>query len=648
MGSQVVVVGARVCDDDGDVRQSDAVLGFSGAKVDDFSSFVSNRGTCIASGSLSWTKKQDTELHRSNYLVSRSITEDASRGLDHGLANGSVALINGLEGNQAQRRVGKVPRNGSGSFKKPRMFQTDNILPLADNDDAKMEVDVLGTNFVNNSNTDKTQAVKQRNNINGKRADRRNSKLPMKAKFDSFSPKAGMSSFSPAAGGNYAFGMYGLKPDVHDVTKLMVDISLDELLDGTYQCPTIGKDERTRTPSLNNNVLDSVRKVFSLIRPQGLQQDKQTEELDIQAIKKIPSSSSPSSNSVENVSDGDGNTTDGLSKCNKSLDCCVKAEVSTDLCDSPLYQPREVLERLVLPPPKDLESLLQDAVKPAASMKFPDSRSSKQLSHRLNFPPFPWSQNFNGHYKSNNDAHKTSNKSTCSGRWVKISSTASFIGGSTNGFVGLESLTYDDSLVPTGQLKYSLPEVGKSSTIITSLQDVSPAPYPGNFQPPLALNSPKVLAAARTLCDMASPSTKHKSSGILKWSKQASQKAIKARKSRLDEIPEEGFLAPKSETVLDHVIKSVEYGSSSKKPKISLVDRREDYSHVQAVIGLSSVSAPRSKSSNRSSPNSLSRDFSCVKSSFRVPPPPRVLDRSSQNPQKTRKITPVDWNRTRS
>ncbi|KAK9668074.1 hypothetical protein RND81_13G033600 [Saponaria officinalis] len=587
--------GVRVCENDGGVRQSDAVSGFSASKIDECSSFVGNRGS---------------------------------------------------EGKQTPRKVGKVPRNGSVSFKKPRMFPADNVLPQPENGAEKMELDTLDSHFVKCSNADKSQTGKQRNNINGKRGDRRNSKVPMKAKFDPFSLKAGSSSFSPAAGGSNTFGMYGLKPDIHDITKYMEDISLDELLDGTYKCPTFGNDTGKKTANVNDNVLDSVRKVCSLIRPQGMQQDKETKELDMHDVKKTPSPSSPSNNSVEDGSDGDGNSIVDLSKCNKDVEPCSKADASTNLSISPVFQPREILERLALPPPKDLELLLQDALKPAASMKLTDSRSSKQLSNRVSLPAFLWSHNFNGHYKSNNDALKTSNKSTCSGRWVRISSTASFIGGSAQGFVDLESLTYDDSLVPAGQLKYRLPEVGKTSTTSASQPDASPSSCRAASLPPPAMHPPKVLAAARTLCDMASQSSKHNMGGILKWPKPPSHKAMKARKSKLNEIPEdELFSAPKSETALDHVARSVEHGSSSKKPKIP----RESYSHVQAVIGLSSVSAPRS---NRPSPgrHSESRHLngSFLKSSFLVPPPPRVLDRSSQNPQKLRKITPDDWNRPRS
>ncbi|KNA20552.1 hypothetical protein SOVF_051310 isoform A [Spinacia oleracea] len=658
MGSDVFV-GARVCSStDGEARDSETISPFLGSKIDECTSLLGHRGTTTASGPPPWLKKTDAALCRNNFLPSRSATEDASLGVVDGITSGSTMSMSEYEGKQIQRKVGKFPRNGSGLLKKTRMLQSDNFLSHGEADEAKTESDKLGLHLMKCSNAvDKSQTVKQKTNINGRRGDRRNSKAPLKAKFDPFSLKVGLTNFSPASGANNLFGIYGLKPDTHDVSKLMDDISLDELLDGTYKCPNLGKEKGKKAASLTENILDSVKKAFSVIRLPGMQQAKQPEEVDIQVNKKIPLSSSPSNTSVVNGTDVDeSSVTAGLSKCGEDLESSVKAESPADKKDSPLYQPRDILERLALPPPKELDSLLQDAMKPVSS-KLNDSRNGKPLSHRASLPPFPWSHNFNGHHKSNNDSVRISSRSTCQGRWVRIRSTDSFIGGGDENFVDLDSLTYDNKLVPAGQLIYQLPEIGSSSSTFVNQQrfqqNSSSAACQTACQPPSALHSPRVLAAAQTLCDIASDSSNRISNGMLKWSKQPSQKSMKARKSRSSEKPEE-FLTPKSETLLDHAVRSIEYGSTSKKPKISMVERREEFSHIHTVIGLSSVSAPRS---NRSSPSRLSRDSvaearnSFVKPQFMAPPPPpppRVLDRNNHNPQKLRKVSPMDWNRTRS
>lgn len=126
------------------------------------------------------------------------------------------------------------------------------------------------------------------------------------------------------------------------------------------------------------------------------------------------------------------------------------------------------------------------------SSKLHDSRNGKPLSHRVILPPFPWSQHFNGHNKSNNEAVRISNRSTCQGRWVRIRSNASFIGGGNEDFADLDSLTYDNSLVPAGQLIYKLPEIESSSSALINQQccqqNLSSAACPTASLPPAGRN----------------------------------------------------------------------------------------------------------------------------------------------------------------
>lgn len=125
-----------------------------------------------------------------------------------------------------------------------------------------------------------------------------------------------------------------------------------------------------------------------------------------------------------------------------------KPGTTTNL-DLPLYKPKDILERLALPPPKDLETLLLDAAKPSASSKNNcDIRSGKHISRRASLSPFPWSHTYNGHCRTNSDAVKLlTSRSTCQGQWARIDSSAT-LGASTDCFTNLELLTYDQSLVP--------------------------------------------------------------------------------------------------------------------------------------------------------------------------------------------------------
>lgn len=117
--------------------------------------------------------------------------------------------------------------------------------------------------------------------------------------------------------------------------------------------------------------------------------------------------------------------------------------------DFSLCQPKDILERLALPPPKDLDSLLLDATKPSSTRNNSDTRSGKQILRRASLPPFPWSHTING-CRTNPDAVKLlSNKSMCQGRWVKIPNTSSSPGTATGCFTNLESLAYNPSLIPS-------------------------------------------------------------------------------------------------------------------------------------------------------------------------------------------------------
>lgn len=128
-----------------------------------------------------------------------------------------------------------------------------------------------------------------------------------------------------------------------------------------------------------------------------------------------------------------------------------KLENAANILDFPLYQPKDILERLALPPPRDLEFLLLDAAKPtAASRNNSDLRLSKPVSYRGCLPPFSWSNASAGHCKSYSDAVKLStSRSTCQGRWVKMENPIT--SRETNSFflAELQSLKYDHSLVPS-------------------------------------------------------------------------------------------------------------------------------------------------------------------------------------------------------
>lgn len=126
-----------------------------------------------------------------------------------------------------------------------------------------------------------------------------------------------------------------------------------------------------------------------------------------------------------------------------------------DPLDLPLYTPKDLWGRLSLPPTKDLDSLLLDAAKPALSSKsMSDLRSGKQIVRRGCLPPFAWSHAFNGHSRNNSDATKLSiSRSICQGRWVRVASPVILAANSADCYTDLDSITYNEGLVPSVKRK---------------------------------------------------------------------------------------------------------------------------------------------------------------------------------------------------
>ncbi|GAB2296761.1 hypothetical protein Dimus_030867 [Dionaea muscipula] len=625
------------------------------------SSLLSYKGPINGSEPSSYIKKTDTGLCKSSSHHPRLPKEDVPQELNHGHASNRVSLIAGFEEKQLQGKAGKSPRNVNGCSRRPRLLQVENQMPQAEFSDMSAASDKLGSILLKCSNAEKTQITRTKSNLNSKRGDRRSSRGDLvKAKCDS-----GAVSSNLASGGSNVLGMYGLKHDVHNVTQLLGDISLNELLDRNYRCHIYGEEKGKKTTSMRDNILDSVRKAFSILRVRGPGQRQQPEDASVDLDKKPSLLSTPSS-SVANGTEpeAENHQPPDLSSGDIVQESSIKVEVLADSTDFP-FQPIDILEHLVLSAPKDLESLLQDATKLAAPSRCSDPRSAKTTSLRISLPQFPWSHGYNGHCKSNADASKFACKSVCQGRWVRIANTSSFFGGGTDRLADLGSLSYDPSLVPLRQVKYSIPEMGSTSSL-PSLPGVEQASSSGicqtaSFSPHDsgtsnckvdALHSPRLLTAAQTLCDIASCSSSQDPNGITKWPKQPSEKAMKARKFKSSEKHED-LSMPKSATASNDVVGIMGHTSSFKKPKLPVIEKKEDSSYMNSIRVSNYWPAPRS---SRSSPTRFARDAiaearhsngNFVRQSLLIPPPPRVLDKSSHGQQKPRKVVPMDWSWTK-
>ncbi|KAE8720618.1 putative UPF0706 protein [Hibiscus syriacus] len=539
------------------------------------------------------------------------------------------------------RKAGKMLSSSSSGFsKKTRVGQIEDIMISTGVDDVK---DKPGY---------KTQMLRQKNSFSGKRGDRKIFKVPMKPKSDSFSKKGGFASFTLASGGNNFLGLYGLKSDdINDVSKLVEDLSLNELLDGRFEHPILGGEKDRKATNTTENFLHSVRKVFSIL-PLRRAQCHNVADIDSSSHMKMPSCTLSSVSVPASSVNGDKEDTCSVdpSPCNK--DSSGKCEMPASPSDFSLYQPKDILQRLALPPPKDLDSLLLDATKPSTSTRNnSDTRSGKQMLRRASLPPFPWSHTLNG-CRTNPDAVKLlSNKCMCQGRWGKVPNTSSSPETATGCFSNLESLAYDPSLIP------SFPKFGNSEGEIASPsgtlhlceQRAEPlATYAKAFNVPQVGHCPKILAAAQTLCDIATKPLRQNPDGIIRWPKKPSQKAMKARKSKSIEKSDGVYATTSSLLGSDKLLRcDTDHIILSKRPKLSVVENKKDLNHKNGVKKAQMAwSTPKS---SRSSPGKTVSDTRHSTANVVKMPctnlPATVLDKPCNSQHKLRKLMPVDWKR---
>ncbi|KAG8382191.1 hypothetical protein BUALT_Bualt05G0051100 [Buddleja alternifolia] len=486
-----------------------------------------------------WNKIPDSELCMETCQTPSLHSGDVSN--DHCLRNtSSHSLILDLDAKHVLQKSGKIVRSSSTKRSGVMLSDTNKFLNACTYGPSIQFIVI-----------EKTQMVKQKNSSTCRRGDKRNSKVH-KNRCDSFSLKNGLVGFNSAAGGNNFFGIYGLKPDVFDITKYVEELSLGELLHGSCTSPSIAKDKGKKPANSSSNILQSVRKACSLLQDQ--RGDSSTLDM-ASSDKPEPALANP-----------------------KPLISHFDVHSSGESCQSQrqvcLYQPKDILERLALPPPKDLDSLLSDASKTTNSKNCSDPRLGKPASHRTGLPPFPWSQSFSGHNKLGADATKLSTSRTiCPGRWVKVKHSTALQKGSADLLhPQLQRFLQPITLMTCNLFLLSCPVFSLVTLyyaieIFTGRGSASIVVLNANFvlcgQRDFYEHSP-THAAAQTLLDMAAHSSKENPCAAIKLLKKPSQIAMKASASL------EGAVA------MEHACRSVSVSAD-----VHLLSRNGRFSNVE-------------------------------------------------------------------
>ena len=98
----------------------------------------------------------------------------------------------------------------------------------------------------------------------------------------------------------------------------MEDLSLNELLDGTYEYPSLGKEKGRKAANTTENFLHSVKKAYSILPLRRVQSQNFT-DIDDASHKKMPMYLPSSVSVVASCINGDKEDTCSIdpSPCNK-------------------------------------------------------------------------------------------------------------------------------------------------------------------------------------------------------------------------------------------------------------------------------------------------------------------------------------------
>jgi len=162
---------------------------------------------------------------------------------------------------------------------------------------------------------------------------------------------------------------------------------------------------------------------------------------------------------------------------------------------------------------------------------------------------------------------------------------------------------------------------------------------------------PRLLEAAQTLYDIATHVARLNQDGILRRPKELLQKAMKARRTKSIEKPEDVSAASTSSMGSDHMSRSgMDQIKPTKRPKPSTIRDKKDLDHIDS-LRKRPINWPAPKS-RRASPIKLIRDSIAesrhsaayiLKEACMMPPPPaKVLNRTCNGQQKVRKLMQMD------
>ncbi|KAJ4788829.1 hypothetical protein LUZ62_040075 [Rhynchospora pubera] len=369
----------------------------------------------------------------------------------------------------------------------------------------------LGMEIDDSKISENVRVLKHKRCVEGKRTDRKHLRNGIRSKHDFSTSKSGFINFDSTFGGNSILGMYGLKPDPHDITKNMQEPSLEELLEGgevTGKYTTSASREKGKRPAVctKDEFLIFIRKAYSMLP--------------------VPTDSASGNNRKDSGAVSSSVVVESDNKVQSSDDPVLLSKDSSQVRykNTELHQPKDVLRRLTLPQDRDLNSLLVSLTITSTPCQNPVNYTPL---HGSSLPPLPWSTAPSGTHKPIFYSGKVP--------WVKICSDLT----SQEPAFSLFDLEKMEKEVPCEE---KIPGLGTDSTCKKEHPDNCHTDNHDNVagvsgQTTKQVHSPTTMRAAEILCEISSSSDscnkqKH-TNGAVCWSNSTSQLTVKARKPLL-------------------------------------------------------------------------------------------------------------------
>lgn len=385
--------------------------------------------------------------------------------------------------------------------------------------------------------SEKSRLLKQKRISDAKRIDKKNARSGARSKYDCFTSKSGLGNYDSSFLGSSMLGAHGIKSDIRDITNHIENLSLSELLNGTYKYSSLGREKGKKVLHTKDELLASVRKAFSMLS-----------DVDRNHGNDVNLCTSPRLHSASTSS------CDIKDQCSDKPSSLIKDPSQTEVCNTMLHCPKDMLSRLTLPQGHDLDSLLSVGSESSAAMP-------SITIHGASLPPFPSSHSQAGGYRPSVDSGKHgSSRSNSHWQWMRVGSYPIALDYEDSAVHKIDDLlqemdTVKSSITDSCDRISNLCCMESTSGSLGHIysrkigsehvpQHLNPLDYGGSsdsfqkhdserslLKTPQA--SPKIWRAAETLCDMRRSTEKWSTqgyiNGTIKWPKSPPEK-VKARK----------------------------------------------------------------------------------------------------------------------